>query len=240
MSELNTWRQKLVEIVHKKYDPIWKILYGKCASGRKLVSIANKMLDQDDINSACYLGLCKSASKYDPKKRVRGKKVSFVTYATNGIFNELRHAIEADQFRCKDYKTRPKQVDSNKTNPGELDLLFCNMSTLDPEPHLDQEEMVEKLIRGSNELVGRIVSKKYGVMGYPQLSREDIAVSEGMTETQIKNILHNAVMDIREEYEGKTLFSTPRRFRTSRNSQYLEWKKWIEESFGSIPESEGV
>ena len=103
-----------IEEILKKYDPIWKILCsirqkGKESCGKKLLRQAKKVMDIDDITSACYVGVCKAQKKYDPSKNVK-----FDTFACRGCYLELRKELaNYAYFKGKDYDKWPKRSHSN-------------------------------------------------------------------------------------------------------------------------------
>lgn len=217
---IQEYRQSLVTDLIKSYNPIWKILvpykdrFGP--SGRKLYAMASKIMDEEDIISTCYYGAVLSAQQFDPSK------AKFVTFACRGIYNELRRQlVKYNDFSGDDYESHPKRSDFN------LELLLKRKED-DGEEGLESVKLCERAFGKLSESSGIIVRKYYGI-DCPQQTILEIAKELGRTYEQIKNIVEMSIEAVKDEYEGKSLFSSTQRSRPPVDRNGTHWKEWLNE-----------
>jgi RNA polymerase sigma factor (sigma-70 family) len=209
----------VLEVI-RKYNPIWKILCsvrqkGKETSGVKLLKMARKVMDDDDIIASCYLGLCKAAKNYDPEK-----KVKFDTFACKGCYLELRKEVEKfSSFKGKNFKDWPTRIDYD------LNEIKVNEDR--------QKKDISNVMKLFNSTCRRIIELYYGIDS-ERMTIKEISSLMGMSEPKVRRIMNDCIQIIKDEFEGKTLFQEIDRTAATIHNGRSGWEKWAAEKSNRV------
>jgi RNA polymerase sporulation-specific sigma factor len=157
----------------------------------------NLYSDLDEYFDIGMIGLVKAAKKFDGSK---GYKPS--TYLSNCIANEILCYIRNQ--KCLKRGSGIKNISIYTPITDEIDLLDCIRSNEDIEKNTikkEQHELLYQEISKLNERDKFIICSKYGLLGYEELTQEQLSEATGLSQSYVCRIIKKFIEEVRRKYE---------------------------------------
>ncbi len=156
----------------------------------------SKKLDLQDLVSVGSIGLIKAVDSYKPDKNIK-----LATYASRCIENEILMYLRKVNKSINDLSLDDSLSGDDEGNNLTLgEIIPDTKQTYDEIESKDQKGYLLQLISNLNEREKTIMSMRYGLNGYDELTQKEVADSMNISQSYIsrleKKILHRLKVDM--------------------------------------------
>lgn len=157
----------------------------------------NNKLDMQDIISVGSIGLIKAVDSYKLDKNIK-----LATYASRCIENEILMYLRKINKTLNDLSLDDSLVNDDEGNRMPLGEMIPDEKLVADEVELeDQKSCIVQMIQNLNEREKTIISLRYGLNGFDELTQKEVADKLNISQSYIsrleKKILHKLKIEMK-------------------------------------------